>query len=205
MGPESELHNIAREAIVETIRRAFPGGIMPSSIIDRKKFARLCLESIPFPFPVNYEDEAALAALCQAECIAVGKKFYALSAAALDRVDEILDRLYSAGCNSIYFDKLYNHHAQELLNLGIGSPLILAACVNRRFACDSDFFSFDDIENITAEAGRAVNGEAIITQELLEKRLPFHPLASCLSSPARHWPVPGPKKCPAHPPKRPGI
>lgn len=171
------LHRIIRIFFSDLVRSEFPGGIIPSSIIDRKKFAKLFQESFPFPFPVNYEDEQSITALCQTECIPAGKKYYAIAKKAKAELTKILDDLAASGRNAIYYENLYKSHAHVLFNLGIGSPLILAGCIKKLFSykCADEYFCFNDSETVAIEAMRVLKDEIQLTPATFAKYLPFIP------------------------------
>lgn len=159
---------------VDFIRKNFPGGIAPASIIDRKKFARLLDE----PFPDNDEDyEAALARLVNATCVQVGKKFYAVSPEFGQNLKSILGKLKSKGVCHVYYDVFFARHADRLRAWGVMSPKILAACVQKyfSFAGEDDFFRLQDAETLISELMRLCSDRLLLTQDELAALCPFIP------------------------------
>lgn len=159
---------------VDFIRKNFPGGIAPASIIDRKKFARLLDE----PFPDNDEDyEAALARLVNATCVQVGKKFYAVSPEFGQNLKNILGKLKSKGVCHVYYDLFFARHADRLRAWGVMSPKILAACVQKyfSFAGEDDFFRLQDAETLISELLRLCSNRLLLTQDELAALCPFIP------------------------------
>lgn len=167
-----------KDDFTNLIRREFPGGLTPGSIIDRKKLARLFQDHLPFSSHADYEDEASITALCKEFCIPVGKKFYAVSPAARCNLAKILEELHSSLRNTIYFICLYNKYAQGLQGIDINSPQILSACINKFFSVsvNEEYFCFHPLETPEMEVLRIFGESIIVTPESIGERLPFIPV-----------------------------
>lgn len=153
MGETPDLLNVVREVFFELVRKNFPGGVNPSSIIDRKKISRLFPQCLCAGLSDYFADKETILNLAKSECVPVGEKFYAIDSAAKEFFTHVFAQLQDQGINAVSYKRLFAKYDQQLRLFGISSPEILAGYIQSALSlpCAESFFRLNPAESIDSE------------------------------------------------------